>query len=443
MTMPQSPDSAVLRLPYASAFLPAALAFVSHSAQGFAFGRTEANALVLATEELFTYYLGQTAAGAAIQLRLENFDYQLLLTLEIPLANPDLQALNLTHRVNQDSEASLATLGPMIAARCVSRFNLAFAANGTLQLQLVRVRDYPLVQAVAPAARVAPTEPLLQAARSEDLLHLAALVAHSGADFVPAFLMRPGMAAAMLARGDLAAIVAQDGGVMTGAALWKRLSDSTIEMFGPYLFYPDTDGQQMAALLDAVVSSVSRSGARLLVRRQDRLVDYARYFDFLGEVPLRLDDPPSAPRPWPHYFRQLREDVGGRAVYADAQLAAFLRREYARLCLPRQVRELPPGGVARAGASVLRVEFEQERSLATLRPLCAGRDVQEMHDNFAAHLALLQQDGIRNLLVEIDTGRSDDTAFAAVLPGLGFTPQVLVPDAGQGDLVLYAPTAKG
>lgn len=428
--------SATARFAYTLDFLPVALAFVEKSAQGFAFGPAETGSLVLATEELYTYYLGQAARGSSVELRLQDFGYQLVLTLTVPLAHPELQALNLTHRINPDSEESLATLGPMIAARSVTRLALEFGASGALQLRLTRVRDYPAVQPLVPPRTPPLRDPVLREASGEDLLHLATLVAGSGAGFVPPFLARPGLGADMLTRGDLAALVAQDGARMTGGVLWTRVGESTIEVFGPYLFCPDADGQQLAALLDEVVRRVSRSGARVLIRRQDRLANPARHFDFLGELQLRPAHPQAPALHWPHYFRQLLDDVGGRAVYADALLAGFLRTEYARLCLPRQVRELPPSGVQRSGASVLGVEFEHARSLATLRPLSAGRDMRE---NLDAHLALLAHEGIRNAIVEIDTARSEDTAFAPVLADLGFVPRLLVPDAGVGDLVLYTP----
>ena len=62
----------------------------------------------------------------------------------------------------------------------------------------------------------------------------------------------------------------------------------------------------------------------------------------------------------------------------------------------------------------------------------------DLADNLAAHLALLQYENIANVIVEIDTGHNDDTAFAPILYAAGFLPLLLVPDAGAGDLVLFA-----
>ncbi len=60
-----------------------------------------------------------------------------------------------------------------------------------------------------------------------------------------------------------------------------------------------------------------------------------------------------------------------------------------------------------------------------------------MAANLAAHLDMLHSEGIDNFIVEINTGRSEDTAFAAALEETGFVPRLLIPDAGQGDLVVY------
>lgn len=419
------------QFPLSAGFLPLAIEFTDKAVSGFAFGEREKDGLVLAVEEIFSFYLDKAAAGSGIELRLENEGWRLVLTLSLRLANPDLRAFNLTYRVNPDDEASLAGLGPMIAARSVTRVHLDFGADDRLALQLIRERDYPPASPVAiPACRARGALRLIEPT-SDDILHFAALTAGSGASFIPDFLSHPGMAADMLAGGAVNALLAQDGETMLGGVLWRRLSESTIELFGPYLFYADAGDSLLTLLIDEAVGRISRSGARLLVRRQEQLANHERFFDFLGELTLSV--PQGAPMVWPYYYRQLREESGG-AVYAGPRFAEFLRAEYERLCLPRQVRELSCQAVQRLEASVLSVEFEHRRSLATLRPLGAGRDMAE---NLAAHLGLLDREGVLNAIVEIDTGRGDDTAFTPALYEVGFRPRLLVPDAGRGDLVLF------
>lgn len=429
---PPSRPLASARFPCAAAFFPLATAFTEQAAAGFALGPQERYGLVLGVEEVLAFYREQLAAASLLELSLEDQGHQLCLTLSLRLAQPDLRAFNLTYRVDPDDEDSLAGLGPLLAARGVTRLRLEFGSDDRLILGLIQERDYPIASPTPLPPRPERGEIQLLEPSREDIRHFAALVAGLGDPFLPPFLARPGMAADMLASQALGALLAQAGNGLVGGVLWRRLNDATLELFGPYRLYPDPEDALLTRLLDAAVARVARSGARMLLRRQDRLADPGRFFDFLGELSLTL--PSGQVLPWPHYYRQLREESGG-VVYAEPRFAAFLEAEYARLCLPRQVRVLGDPGGRRAGASLLGIEFETPRALAILRPLAAGAD---MADNLAAHLDLLAHEAIHNPLVEIDTAQGEATAFTPALYAQGFLPRLLLPDAGQGDLVLFS-----
>lgn len=432
----QSANRASASFPFSAGFLPLAMGFAQKAASGFGFGERESGGLVLAVEEIFVFYLAQLAEGGVIELQFENEHYRLRLTLRFCLANPDLRAFNLTYRVDPDSEASLAGLGLMIAARSVTQLRLDFGRDEEVSLQLIRERDYaPAAPLALPALDTVQT-PRLHVPERDDIRHFAALLAGQHQAFVPDFLARPGMAADMLDGGALDALLASAGDSMLGGVLWRRRSESTIELFGPYVFYADPGDAVLTQLLDEAVGHISRSGARTLLRRQGRLPGYERFFDFLGELDLKAPDgePAAAPSVWTHYYKQLREESSG-TVYAEPRFARFLRGEYARLFLPRQVRETSAQNEGRSSHSLLSVDFEHGRSLATLRPLVTGRDMAE---NLAAHLSLLEQEGIRNAIVEVDTGRNEETAFAPALYASGFLPRLVLPDAGKGDLVIFA-----
>jgi hypothetical protein len=265
----------------------------------------------------------------------------------------------------------------------------------------------------------------------DDLRHFAAMVTASGSPYIPPFLPRPGMAADMLAAGHLNAILVTSGDWIMGGLLWRPLTDSCLELYGPYLFSDDPDDRMLTLLLDEAVGRISRTNCRGFVRRQGTLAGHERFFDFLGE--LELSGISGAAAHSTYYYRQLKEESSG-VVYCNGSLATFLGDQYDRLCLPRQVREMVVDHSRLRDASVLAVELEYARSLAIIRPLCAGKD---MAANLTAHLDLLRGEGINNFLVEINTGRSEDSAFAAALEETGFVPRLLIPDAGQGDLVIY------
>lgn len=420
------------RMPFAAPFLPLAMGLAENGSRGFGYGDKESAGLVLAMEELFSFYSGQVSAGAEVEIELEDQDYRLALSLSFPIANPDLRALNLTWHVTPDSEESLNTLGPMIAARSVSSLRLDFGDREKVVLRMTRNREY------APAGTVAlPPVDIDGSLRlcdptQDDLRHFAAMVVASGSPFLPQFLSLPGMAADMLACGHLNAILLQSGDWIVGGVLWQQLSETCLEFYGPYLFTDDPQDKGLTMLLDEAVGRISRSRARGLLRRQGPLPGYERFFDFLGE--LELCGISGAAAQSTYYYRQLKEESGG-VVYCSGALSAFLSDQYDRLCLPRQLRASSIDMNRLRDASVLAVQMDYPRSLAVIRPLCSGKD---MAANLNAHLDLLKDEGISNVIFEINTGRSEDTAFADALEQTGFTPRLMIPEAGLGDLVIYA-----
>jgi hypothetical protein len=425
------PESVTARLPFSASFLPLAMELVAKGADGFGYKDREASSLVLAMEELFSFYARQVAGDSVLEIILEDQGYRLALTLAFQMAHPDLRAFNLTWRVNPDNEESLEMLGPMLAARTVSGLRMDFGADELVVLRVTRDRDY------APAHDVAlPPPDLTQAIRlvapsADDVRHFAAMTASSMATFMPKFLTRSGMAAAMFAAGHLHALLANSGDWIIGGVLWRPLTDTCLELYGPYLFTNDPDDLVLTLLLDEAIGRIARSAYRGVLRRQGALARHERFFDFLGDLELQGVD--GMTKHCVYYYRQLREDSGG-VVYCNDPLAAFLHTQYERLCLPRQVRARVSDDAQLRDTSVLAIELEQARSLAIIRPLCAGKD---MATNLAAHLDLLRRNRISNFQVEINTGRGDDTAFAGPLADTGFVPRLLVPDAGLGDLVIY------
>lgn len=424
--------SATARIPFALPFLPLAMEFVDRGARGFGYDDRETGGLVLAMEELFSFYVRQGAPGSVVAIELEDQGYRLALTISFSMANPDMRAFNLTWNVNPDSEESLATLGPMIAARSVSSLRLDFGSDERVALRLTRDRDYPPANpTVLPPPDVAGTL-RLSVPSPDDLRHFAAMVVASEAPFIPPFLLYPGMAADMLAAERLSAILVTRGDWIVGGLLWRPMTDACLELYGPYLFGNDLDDRMLTLLMDEAGGRISRTNYRGILRRQGPLAGYERFVDFLGE--LELSGISGATAHSTYYYRQLKEESGG-VVYCHGALASFLADQYARLCLPRQLREASDDRSLLRDVSVLAVELEYARSQAIIRPLCGGKD---MVANLSTHLDLLQGEGIKNFLVEINTGRSEDMAFAHALEKTGFVPRLLIPDAGQGDLVIYS-----
>lgn len=424
------------RFPFTTAFLPLALEFVDKASLSFGFDGPERIGLTLAAEELYVYHSARTSGDVDIELSLEDGGYRILLILSFHMSKPDMRALNLTFEVDLEDETALDMLGPMIAARSVSGLSLDFGAAEHIIIRLWRERAYEFspalpIQILKRYGSINFAEP-----GPEDLRYFCGMVASGNPEFTPDFLLKGAMTADMLKAGDLCAALALDGETIVGGVVWRSLTESCAELFGPYVFGDDPDDEILSGLMDHAVSKISRTAVRGVLRRQGRMTGYARFFDYLGEIPMSGAN--GNLKAISYYYRQLKEETGGKAIYSEKEFANFLRTEYDRLCLPRQIRETDFRVSGLRDHSVIAVEFKNRRTLAILRPLCAGRDIIE---NMAAHIALLKRQGISNILFEIDSARNDDMMFTPALDAVGMVPGLIIPDAAKGDLIIfYLPT---
>lgn len=124
-------------------------------------------------------------------------------------------------------------------------------------------------------------------------------------------------------------------------------------------------------------------------------------------------------------------------VYADPGLKDFLEVQYDQLALPRLLLQVPEMGARSAFHSVLSVEVVHENSRAVLRLLRTGMDLKE---NLQAHARILRQEGIQSIVLELDLGKTEESTHASMIMASGFHPCLIIPDGGQGDLVLLTIT---
>ena len=76
---PPTPRTASARFPFVAPFLPLALAFTEQAATASGFSGDDVSRLVLAVEEVYSFYLDQLADTAEIDLALNDERYQLRL----------------------------------------------------------------------------------------------------------------------------------------------------------------------------------------------------------------------------------------------------------------------------------------------------------------------------------------------------------------------------
>jgi hypothetical protein len=83
---------------------------------------------------------------------------------------------------------------------------------------------------------------------------------------------------------------------------------------------------------------------------------------------------------------------------------------------------------------VLSAEFDRSQKIVTLRPIHPGADADK---NMANHLKLFVEESLRSVFFEMDLAQPWQTEFTPALLKNGFTPRLVLPYAGQGDLVIF------
>jgi len=204
-----------------------------------------------------------------------------------------------------------------------------------------------------------------------------------------------------------------------------------VECFGPYIFPPGSNPAMAEALIDACLASLARTPAVGLINRWST-IDFPRnYFESLGTL---LDqDTGGGSKEAPHYFRQITEDPGC-AVWSAPELEPFLKEAYRRLVLPREIRLVKPWGESRAEFSVLASALDRTRKTVTLRPVLTGADIEE---NIRQHRRLFHREKIIHEYLELDLAQPWQADFTAPLLLNGFTPRLIIPYGGVGDLVIF------
>ena len=226
-----------------------------------------------------------------------------------------------------------------------------------------------------------------------------------------------------------AAIAVDPAGNPGGGLLWRWLGDRLVECYGPYLF-----GQPAVIarlLLDRLLGDLAKSPAVGLLCRYPAPDLPADYFEALGT--LRHHAPDGSVTEIPAYYRSLIEDAGAIA-WSHPALRPFLTSEYRRLAFARSLAPVDAAGEGVDPRSGLSAEFNRPAGEVTLRPLWWGADAEA---NLREHVRVLRQEGLYDLFFELDLGRAWQGHFAPALLATGFSPRVILPHAGQGDLLVF------
>lgn len=426
-------DSPTLRLPPEVAFLPVAKAFAEHSARVCGLGQPEALALALATEELFVFLCD---LGLSMQIRSIDGTYYTQLEFAYRSSQQALQAmdqrkLNLTFSVDLDDEDDLANMGLLLATRSVDSYRVDHARAHETVITVRKYKRYPEItgQADGPAENARAVD-----YREPSPEELSLFCRRVTRDYDPllyhTYFRSPGMVVDMVASGDYKALVAVDErGDPVGGILLDRQREALTLAEGPFLF-----GQPASVargLLEAALSLLARTSVQGLVFDHPTPDLPASQMEELGR--RRFCDAQGRVVELSAWYRQLAED-NGRVCWSDEGLRHYLEAEYERLVLPRDIRLAPPAGSSRTSCSVIEAAFDRLSSRVTLRAVLAGEDISE---SLARHLTVLRREGWRNIFFDLDLGRSWQVPFAASLRTTGFSPRMILPGGGVGDVVVF------
>ena len=429
--MPET-NSLTLSIPLDMSLVGVATSFTEQAGSALGLSMEGALKLTLAAEELFSYLARVSGPGHHLEMAASSGGYYVRLKFGFAARDLDLKLFNLTAKPSLQDEADLEDLGLLLASRSVERMVISQEAEHGLGLELIKEKDYPAPLGAPPAA-----QPLkdgsIGPAREEDLLLTARLLPeHYGPDLFPAGFELPGKLADMVGGGEYWAETARDqAGHVGGAMLWTRQGRKVVRCFGPYLFNQPEPAALAGRLMESFLARLAKSDAVGILAMYPPPDFPAEYFEPLGDLHMAGPDGVLAQRPC--FFRQLQEDPGAVA-WAHPEIEGFLREQYRELALARELVTDGAPGRERPEHSVFAAEFLRGAGMATLRPLWDGKDAAA---NLTRHVELLREDGLHNILGQMDLGMAWQADQAPAWLEAGFSPRLVLPYAGQGDLVIF------
>ncbi|MFH1490498.1 MAG: hypothetical protein ABII06_16445 [Pseudomonadota bacterium] len=420
-------------IPVKEDFLTVATAFVETGAAALGFGKKETVALTLATEEIFSYLCKASPPDRAIEIRCVSKGYYLRLTFLFGAEDFNIRAFNMTASVSFDDESSLDEMGLMIASRFVDRLRFRQEKSGQYELVLVKEKTYPEPDQ-SPLPRTGPIKDFkIHEPDIEELKLFSRLLNPLYKDqIIPEAFRFPGKLADMITSGEYRALLAfGPTGRIGGGIMWHWSGRKTVDCAGPYLFLEGPDPRLSESLIEACLGAIAKTPAIGLINRFPTEDLPKAYFEPLGTLTVYSGE--GAETILPAYFRQMHEDLGS-AVWSHPLLEDFLRQQYGRFVFPREIRKVESQGEEVNPYSVLTADIDKSQKLITLRPVRSGRDIETNLNN---HLRLFEKEAYANIFFEMDLGIPWHAHFTPALFGEGFRPRLLLPYAGEGDMVVF------
>jgi hypothetical protein len=415
-------------------FLRVVMAFVEQSSLALGLGKPEALRMTLASEELFLHLCRVVVPNLeGVGIRCIRKGHFVQSVFSFPETGFNMQAFNLTATPHHLENADFDDMRLILASRSVDRLKIRRKGNH-LQISLIKEKKYPRASALGKQlSPFACNDFAIRRPRADELKFLAPLTRTFYPELaLPVFFQYPGMLVDMMQSGEYHAVIAAgQAGEIGGGMLWHSLSDRTVEAIGPYVFGGSASDRIAGALIEACTSEAGRTSAVAMICHPPATGQYHEYFEFLGDMDqCSAGGVLTRQSSW---FRLMHEDMGS-VVWTPAELEAYLRQTYNRLFLPREIRMVTDDGENQPEHSVLSAHIDRPGSRVDLDILWPGADLE---DNLLRHLQLFRNEGLRNVLFEIDLGSAWKSAGIPCLLKNGFRPVQLLPYAGKGDILLF------
>ncbi|MCE5335618.1 MAG: hypothetical protein LLG06_13625 [Desulfobacteraceae bacterium] len=427
-------EDGLLRVSAEPVFVPVVSSFAGEMAAALGLGKSEVFAFTLAAEEVFSHLCGVVPPGAGwIEISCSGSRYYVRLDFLFSAADLNMHAFNITANLSLGEDSDLEQMGLLLASRSVDRFHVESETGRRLRLSLTKDKAYPVLKAASrppvPEVRsfsVRPPEPGELKAFAE----LVQLYYRDGV--IPEVFNTPGMLVDMVGGGEFrAALAFGPQETIAGGTYWNDTGTGAVELFGPYVFNQAGDSGIAEGLLDECIGAIARGPASVLINRYPTPEFPRDDFEFLGSVLHHGEDGTASPRD--AWARLLHEDLGC-VVWTHPELDGFLRGEYERLFLPREVRLTAGQGEAGPPHSVLLSTFDRSQGSVTLRPIMPGDDFETV---LTEHLLLFDREGIRDVFFAMDLGRAWEAELAPHVLEKGFSPRMVLPYTGAADVVTF------
>lgn len=432
--MTTTPRKATLNLDLNEAYVPVVLDFAEGCTKAFNLTDGDAARVRLACEEVFSHLCSVAKTGSKVAIEARNEIYQMEIAFLFKADSFDPYAFNLTADVKPEEE-QMDGIGLLIASRSVDRFSIRHSRFDGLSLVLTKGKTYPPYQ--DGSHKIPPLKGFIVRRPDSEMAKGFARtgVGHYDDLSFPPLFRTPARMVDMLSHGDYGALVATgtgtQGAEVGGGIVWRPVGKAMIEFYGPYVFDQSQREGMAQALVDGLLASIAKTDATGIFGRCTTPDLPGQYFEPLGAIEYGAGK--DAARLTTFHYRQLKEDEGAH-VWADPLLKPFLQEAYQRLFLPREIMETAFEGETVNPHSVVSVEFDRQRDSATLRPVWDGVDRAR---NIGGHVRMLKEEGLNSIFFELDLGSPWQAKMAPALYENGFTPVLLLPYAGQVDLVIF------